>query len=90
MAVKDRRVYDLTGRRTVKKVGARGPDRSIFENIDRNYLESMDRVSRRNMEICASFLARMIEKYGQEVLAEIEEEEKNSAIKAEERASVEA
>lgn len=32
----------------------------------------LDRNSILNMEHCAAFLARMIEKYGQEVLAEIE------------------
>lgn len=31
------------------------------------------------MERCASFLARMIEKYGDEVLAEIEAEEEGAA-----------
>ena len=36
--------------------------------------EDLDTVSRCNMERCASFLARMIEKYGDEVLAEIEAE----------------
>ena len=35
----------------------------------------LDDVSRRNMEKCAAFIARMIEKYGREVLAEIEAEE---------------
>ena len=34
--------------------------------------EDLDTISRCNMERCASFLARMIEKYGDEVLAEIE------------------
>lgn len=29
----------------------------------------LDAVSRRNMEKCAAFIARMIEKYGREVLA---------------------
>ena len=37
---------------------------------------NLDEVSRRNMEKCAAFIARMIEKYGREVLAEIEAEEK--------------
>lgn len=41
----------------------------------------MDDVSRRNMEKCAAFIARMIEKYGREVLAEIEEEERQAAAK---------
>lgn len=35
----------------------------------------LDRNVMLNMERCAAFLARMIEKYGQEVLAEIEAEE---------------
>lgn len=34
-----------------------------------------DRTTMLNMERCAAFLARMIEKYGREVLAEIEAEE---------------
>lgn len=38
----------------------------------------LDAVSRRNMEKCAAFIARMIEKYGREVLAEIEEEERQT------------
>lgn len=32
--------------------------------------------TRANMERCANFLVRMVEKYGKEVLAEIEAEEK--------------
>lgn len=35
----------------------------------------LDRATMLNMERCAVFLARMIEKYGREVLAEIEAEE---------------
>jgi len=35
--------------------------------------EEIDRTARINMEVCASFVARMIQKYGHEVLAEIEE-----------------
>lgn len=35
----------------------------------------LDAVSRRNMEKCAAFIARMIEKYGREVLVEIEEDD---------------
>ena len=41
----------------------------------------LDDVSRRNMEKCDAFIARMIEKYGREVLAEIEEEERQAAGK---------
>lgn len=39
----------------------------------------LDAVSRRNMEKCATFIAKMIRKYGPEVLAEIEAEEKAKA-----------
>ena len=35
--------------------------------------EEIERTTRINMEVCAAFVARMIQKYGQEVLAEIEE-----------------
>ena len=35
----------------------------------------MDKTARLNMERCAEFMARMILKYGPEVLAEIEAEE---------------
>ena len=35
--------------------------------------DEIDRTARINMEVCAAFVARMIQKYGQEVLAEIEE-----------------
>ena len=43
----------------------------------------LDAVSRRNMEKCAAFIAKMIRKYGPEVLEEIEAEEKvKSEIKA--------
>ena len=48
----------------------------------------LDAVSRRNMEKCAAFIARMIKKYGREVLAEIEEEERQAAAKQEEGSSV--
>ena len=48
----------------------------------------LDGVSRRNMEKCAAFIARMIEKYGREVLAEIEAEEKAAAEKQEQGSSV--
>ena len=40
----------------------------------------LDAVSRRNMEKCAAFIAKMIRKYGPEVLAEIEAEEKAKAL----------
>lgn len=48
----------------------------------------LDDVSRRNMEKCAAFIARMIEKYGREVLAEIEEEERQAAAKQNAESSV--
>jgi hypothetical protein len=48
----------------------------------------LDEVSRRNMEKCAAFIARMIEKYGREVLAEIEEEERQAAAKQNSESSV--
>lgn len=35
--------------------------------------EEIERTARINMEVCAAFVARMIQKYGHEVLAEIEE-----------------
>ena len=41
--------------------------------------EGLDIISLCNMERCASFLARMIEKYGDEILAEIEAEEEGVA-----------
>lgn len=40
----------------------------------------LDPVSRAKMERCANFLVRMVEKYGKEVLAEIEAEEKNKEL----------
>lgn len=35
--------------------------------------EEIERTARINMEVCATFVARMIQKYGHEVLMEIEE-----------------
>ena len=46
--------------------------------------EGLDIISLCNMERCASFLARMIEKYGDEILAEIEAEESVAASMKEE------
>lgn len=45
--------------------------------IDKETLskEEIDRTARINMEICATFVAKMIRKYGHEVLKEIEEME---------------
>lgn len=48
----------------------------------------LDDVNRRNMEKCAAFIARMIEKYGREVLAEIEAEEQAVAEVQEQGSSV--
>lgn len=39
-----------------------------------------DAVSRRNMMRAAEFMAQMVQKYGKEVLAEIEAEEKAKAV----------
>ena len=39
----------------------------------------LDAVSCRNMEKCAVFIAQMVEKYGREVLTEIEEEKWQAA-----------
>ena len=41
-----------------------------YESLTR---EEIDRTARINMEVCAAFVARMIQKYGQEALAELEE-----------------
>lgn len=40
-----------------------------------------ERISRRNKEKCAAFIAKMIEKYGKEVLKEIEEKERETSSK---------
>ena len=67
------------------------PDAMTEEEIRQRNEErraKLDAVSRRNMEKCAAFIARMIEKYGREVLAEIEEEERQAAAKQEEGSSV--
>lgn len=44
------------------------------EDLERR--KQLDDVSRRNMKKCAAFIARMVEKYGRDVLAEIQEKEK--------------
>ena len=36
----------------------------------------MDKTAKLNMERCAEFMARMIQKYGKDVMAEIEAKEK--------------
>lgn len=38
----------------------------------------MDATAKLNMERCAEFMARMIQKYGKEVMAEIEAKKSNS------------
>lgn len=48
---------------------------TILEPGSREHGE-LDARSKANMERCANFLVRMIEKYGKEVLAEIEVEER--------------
>jgi phytoene/squalene synthetase len=50
--------------------------RDVMEKYDRE----MDKKARDNMERFAEFMARMIEKYGRKVLAEIEKED---AVKSE-------
>lgn len=40
--------------------------------------DKLDPRARANMERCANFLVRMVEKYGKEVLAEIEAEEQTT------------
>ena len=39
----------------------------------------LERISRQNKEKCATFIVRMIEKYGKEVLEEIQKEEKEQS-----------
>ena len=57
-----------------------------MNELSREELEArrsrLDAVSRRNMERCAAFIAKMINKYGREVLAEIEAEEAASTTSA--------
>ena len=38
-----------------------------------------ERISRKNKEKCAAFMVKMIEKYGKEVLKEIEEKERETS-----------
>lgn len=45
---------------------------SSYDNVNIGK-EEIDRTARINMEVCAAFVARMIQKYGHEVLTEIEE-----------------
>jgi len=41
-------------------------------------LTEQERVSRRNKEKCVAFLVKMIEKYGKEVLEELQEKEETN------------
>ncbi|MEH2930043.1 hypothetical protein VSQ48_09050 [Candidatus Ventrimonas sp. KK005] len=43
----------------------------------------LERISRQNKEKCAAFIVRMIEKYGKEVLEEIQKEEKEHETSSE-------
>lgn len=65
MSIEEMKVVDV---RTVEPVNVRETSRD--KNLSR---EEIDRTARINMEVCAAFVARMIQKYGQEVLAELED-----------------
>lgn len=43
----------------------------------------LERISRQNKEKCAAFIVKMIEKYGKEVLEEIQKEEKKHETNSE-------
>jgi hypothetical protein len=45
-------------------------------------MPAMDKTAELNMERCAEFMARMIQKYGDDVLAEIEAEKAGNAKQA--------
>ena len=47
----------------------------VPEEVVEKYDREMDRRTRQNLERFAEFMARMIEKYGHKVLAEMEKEE---------------
>ena len=47
----------------------------VSEEVVEKYEREMDRSTRQNLERFAEFMARMIEKYGHKVLAEMEREE---------------
>ncbi len=51
----------------------------ILEYKDGVKPEKLSPKAKANMERCANFLVEMIEKYGKEVLEEIEKEEKHKA-----------
>lgn len=48
-----------------------------------NRSAQLEKISRQNKEKCAAFIVRMIEKYGKEVLEEIQKEEKEHEISSE-------
>lgn len=47
----------------------------VLEEVVEKHDREMDRRTRQNLERFAEFMARMIEKYGPKVLAEMEKEE---------------
>ena len=47
----------------------------VPEEVVEKYDREMDRKTRQNLERFAEFMARMIEKYGHKVLADMEKEE---------------
>lgn len=59
----------------------------ILEYKDGEKPEELSPKVKANMERCANFLVEMIEKYGKEVLEEIEAEERAAAEKQEQESS---
>jgi hypothetical protein len=59
----------------------------ILEYRDGKKPEELSPGVKANMERCANFLVQMIEKYGREVLEEIEAEERAAAEKSEQESS---
>ena len=55
--------------------------KTIMKDGVKVVMPDYDAVSKRNMMRAAEFMARMVQKYGKEVLAEIEAEEKAKASK---------
>ena len=51
---------------------------TIMKQKEENPYDKLDPTARANMERCANFLVRMVEKYGKEVLTEIEAEEQEA------------
>lgn len=68
MSIEEMKEVDIRTVESEKLVDVRETSRG--KNLSR---EEIDRAARINMEVCAAFVARMIQKYGQEVLAELEE-----------------